>query len=277
MKKSLARTVCTALFLIAVLFMFLMSGCVQKLEAGPDNASEVSDISDLPNLPDDELLDCDWTIYVDQTIPVNTDGMTVEYTLVLIAQKAGGTDVNGTYEGAAYIGCKLDASSLSNEVIQVFGGFDMNAYANSVSFDVVPYDINTYTSYQVPEGSVGIPPLVEYESMALLSPEMTGGGVLNPSVFGIQGEHMEYNDTAYGTEAITMKVAIQSGKVTVTVPSFNIGYSFEGTVLGDPEPGQYQQGVERIEELIAEAEEAEEEGIGGMEGLGDLIGQFIGG
>lgn len=35
-----------------------------------------------------ELLDCNWVLNVDQTIPVkDQDGMTVEYTLVLIAEK----------------------------------------------------------------------------------------------------------------------------------------------------------------------------------------------
>jgi len=268
-------------FLCAVFFalLLLLSGCIQKVPGTPNTPYDKDaspEVTGNVNLPDSQLLDCDWTLHVDQTIPVTVDGLTVEYTLVLIAQKAGGTDVNGTYEGAAYIGAKLDISSISNEVIAAFGGFDMNVFANNIVFDVVPYDIEEYSDYGVPQGEIGISPLIEYESMALLSPEMTGGGVLNPSVFGIQGEHMEYHDAASGTQAVPMKIAIMSGSVSVSVPSFKIGHSFEGTVLGDPQPGQYQQAIARIEELIEQSEEEPGDGASGGFDFGDLIGQFIG-
>lgn len=266
----------SALFIM----LLLLSGCVHKIPETPNTPYEGEEspkVTAIANQPNPQLLDCCWTLCVDQTIPVTTDGLTVEYTLVLIAQKAGGSDVNGTYEGAAYVGCKLDISSVSNEVIEAFGGFDMNAYASSITFDVVPYDINEYSDYEVPQGQIAIPPLVEYESMALISPEMTGSGILNPSLFGIQGEHMEYNYSASGTQAIPMRIAIKSGSVTVSVPSFKIGSSFEGTVLGDPQPGQYQQAIARIEELIEQAEEEPEDGETGGFDLGDLIGQFTGG
>lgn len=48
---------------------------------------------------DGEALECDWIIKVDQTIPVTEDGLTVNYTLVLIAQKTGGEDTIGDMMG----------------------------------------------------------------------------------------------------------------------------------------------------------------------------------
>ena len=55
---------------------------------------------------------------VDQTIPITKNELTVNYTLVLIAQKNGGKDVYGTYEGAAFIGSELDASNLSTVTLR---------------------------------------------------------------------------------------------------------------------------------------------------------------
>ena len=110
---------------------------------------------------------------VDQTIPITKNELTVNYTLVLIAQKNGGKDVYGTYEGAAFIGSTLDASNLSNSFLQVTGDFDIRVFANNLSFELVPYDKEGYSRYGI--GVDGVPDvlLVEYEYMALFSPEMT--------------------------------------------------------------------------------------------------------
>ena len=62
---------------------------------------------------------------VDQTVPKKySDGMTVEHTLVFIAEKEGGTDVTGTYHGALCLRSKLDLSELSNEGVEMKGRFD---------------------------------------------------------------------------------------------------------------------------------------------------------
>lgn len=253
---------------IVVLFvLFLLTACTPQ-PADPDKQPNNSDTP----------LDCDWTLRVDQTIPVETDGMTVNYTLVLIAQKQGGTDVYGTYEGAAYIGQNLDASSLSNSVISVTGGFDIHAFANNLSFELVPYDVDSFSRYGIGEGDAPIAPLVQYESMALISPEMTGGGVLNPFVSGIQGEQMGYDAEAYGTEAVVMKITVNSGKVQVVVPVFNIGHSFEGWLTGHPagDNSLFDEAMDKIEELRSrpEADDSDDDMFGGLGGMmGDIMGK----
>jgi hypothetical protein len=114
--------------------------------------------------------------------------------------------------------------------------------------------------------------------MALISPEMEGSGTLNPSVEGIQGEHGGVNESVTGTAPIPMKIAINSGKVNVSIPSLNISYSFNGTLTGEPlvsgEQGdQLEQAIDEIEAIIEE-KEAEASSNGG--GLGDILGQFGG-
>lgn len=257
-----------SMVIILFVIVFLLSACTPSPAPEPGAPEQ----PDAP-VPDDAPLDCDWTLHVDQTIPIESDGMTVNYTLVLIAQKIGGTDVYGTYEGAAYIGTSLDASNLSNAFIDVTGGFDMHAFANNLSFELVPYDIEAYSRYDVGEGEAPIAPLVSYESMALISPEMTGGGVLNPNVTDIQGMNMGYEAEAFGTEAVTMKITVNSGMVQVVVPSFNISHSFEGRLLGDPGT-LYEDAMDKIEELTENSGDDADSGDGDfMGGLGDIMGE----
>jgi len=209
--------------------------------------------------PVEAPVECNWLLQVDQTIPVTKDGLTVNYTLVLIAQKAGGTDVYGTYEGAAYIATSLDASNLSNAFMDVTGGFDIEAFANNLSIEMQPYDKEQYSRYNIGENEPPLVPLVEYESMALISPEMTGGGIINPNITG-ETINAGYNDSAYGTAPITMKITVNSGKVQVSIPVFNISYSFEGLLTGEPlqSDDQYLAGLARIEDLKKSKDSAQQ-------------------
>jgi hypothetical protein len=249
----------------------LLSGCGDKTgtvpndsEGGSPSTAPVptarSAESAAPESPAaaDEALDCNWTLTVDQTIPVTRDGLTVNYTLLLVAQKAGGTDVSGVYTGAAYVGIHFDASQMSVDVMQAFGGFDMNACAYDLSFEVTGYDEESFSAYGLSADDVPLWQLVEYESMALLSPEMSGSGTLDPSIVGAQGEQGGINASASGTTAIPMKITVESGKVTVSVPSFNLGDSFHGILTGVPAGAgggddTVPQAVEQIKSLMEQA------------------------
>jgi hypothetical protein len=205
----------------------------------------------------DGPLECDWTLHVDQTIPIKTDGMTVNYSLVLVAQKKGGIDVLGDYKGSAYIEISMDASNLSNEVIKVAGGFNVNASTNNLDFQLIPYDIESYSDYGLGKGEIPLAPLVKYETMALISPEMQGNGVLNPSVKGVQGEKAEVNESMSQTMPIPMKITVIGGQVRVEIPSFKIGKSFEGMLLGTPVNSgesnkRYDEMMKKIDELEAQ-------------------------
>lgn len=257
------------MLILALLFVSIFSGCsLRDYIPGANNPVE-----------------CDWVLKVDQTIPVKTDGMTVEYTLVLIAEKKGGTDVSGTYEGAAYIGCKLDISEFSNEVVEMTGGFDINAYGNNIIFDVIPYDINDYTDYGLKKDELGLAPLVEYETMALLSPEMTGTGIVNPNIQGKPEGSVsaEFNESVSSTVPVPMKITIRSGKVNVDLPTLKVGRYFEGQLLGVPkgDSKEYEDVMKKIEKLKKEAKgngdapKGDDGGIlGNLGGLGDILGKM---
>ena len=102
---------------------------------------------------------------MDQTIPVKEGDVTVNHTLVLIAQKKGGKDIYGTYEGAAYIGSHLDLSPLAKILVKLSSGFDIDIFENNLSFEVEPFDMNRYSSY-TSKDEASLAPLVKYDSMA---------------------------------------------------------------------------------------------------------------
>lgn len=266
------RRFLTFMLILALLFASIISGC-SRVGAGKLGSK-------------DELLDCNWVLKVDQTIPVKEkDGFTVEYTLVLIAEKEGGTDVSGTYHGAAYIGVKLDISEFSNEAVEMTGGFDINAFGNDITFDVISYDKGEYANYNVKEGEPGIVPLVEYETMALLSPEMTGAGVINPFLEGKQEGSVSggINENVSSTAPITMKITINSGKVNVYLPQFKMSSHFEGQLLGIPKGDSklYDDTMNKINKLQDEKSDSKDGptvdnggGLGDLGGLGGIMGQM---
>lgn len=265
--KTLKISVC-----LIVTLLCLISGC------SPDAGGTVTNGS--AEKPKDGPLECDWILKVDQTIPVTTDELTVNYTLVLIAQKTGGTDVYGTYGGAAYIGGNLDASNLSNSFLDVTGGFDIKAYANNLSFEIVPYDKEKYSRYGMGKDEAPVVPLVGYESMALISPQMAGSGIINPNVTG-ENVNAGYSDTASGSAPITMEITVKSGRAEVDVPSFNMGHSFEGLLIGEPlnSNDEYQQAMDKIEGLInsgkSNADESADDIAEGLDGLLGTIGSDL--
>lgn len=215
-----------ALFLI--LLILLPAGCTAGNASSAGN-DEVQAVSSAP-------VEANWTLHVDQTIPVEKDGMTVNYALVLIADKQGGTDIYGTYKGNGNIKVDLDTSKLSNEVIKMLGGFKMEASLEELEFEVIPHDPEAYAgyySYERPE-DIMLTPVRDYTGMALVSPMMTGSGILNIQGSGIQGEKLEVNDSASGTETIPMRILVSNAEVLVEVPTLKIGRMFEGQLLGEP-------------------------------------------
>lgn len=268
------RRVVALIIVFALLIVSFVSGCSRN--TGGKNK---------PSGSNGELLECNWVLKVDQTIPKKyDDGMTVEHTLVLIAKKNGGTDVSGTYNGAVYLGSKLDISEFSNEIVDMTGGFDVHAFGNNLSFDVVPYDLDKYTGFGVKEGDIGIPHLVEHESMAIFTQEMTGTGVLNPYIKGKPEGSLSggYTQNASGSAPVPIKIAIRSGQVLVQFPSLDIGKSFEGQLLGVPldDSKQYDETMGKIEGLMEETDDkkgdstGEDAGSSDPGGLGSIMGQM---
>lgn len=217
--------------LISVLLVACMlAGCTADAPHSGGNGEP----STAPSAP----VEAKWTLHVDHTIPVEKDGMTVNYTLVLAADKQGGTDICGTYLGNANIKVEMDASKLSNEVIKMLGGFKMEAYAEAMKFDVVPHDAETFQEYYTYEHMEGfLPPLKpvrDYNGMALISPDMKGTGLLNIQAHGIQGEKAEKNESAAGIEAIPMRILVSDLDVFVEAPALRLSGYFRGQLTGEP-------------------------------------------
>ena len=108
---------------------------------------------------------------------------------------------------------------------------------------------------------------------------MQGTGSFGASITGAQGEHADTGDSAAGSTAILMKIAIDSGKVTVSVPSFQLSDSFKGTVTGTPvgsssPDSTAQQAADHIKELMKQAQDAAAAAPSGLPDLGGLLNQL---
>jgi hypothetical protein len=289
------------ILILVLILMPLLSACIPQASSGPKVSADStaaptasteavpsaeepapSDLAtppagETPSAAPDAPVNCVWTLFVDQTIPKTVDGLKVDHHLMIVAQKTGGTDVTGTYKGVAYVGINFDASQLNNSAMQALGGFNVNVHTYALTFDVVAYEGETYSDYGLKPDEPPLAQLVPHESMALLSPEMTGTGTLDTTITGIQGEQGGTSNSSAGSTAITMKILINSGKVSVSVPSFGLTSSFEGMLTGVPLDGGspddvITQATEQIQTLLDQAA-AEAEAAG--DSMSDLIGQFM--
>lgn len=207
----------------------LLTGCTAEKSPSAGN-STVKAASAVP-------VEANWTLHVNETIPVEKDGVTVNYTLVLVADKQGGTDIYGTYSGNAHIKVEMDASKLSDEVIKMVGGFKMEASAEELKFEVIPHNADAYQEYYTYEPTDAVFPLKpvrEYNGMALVSPNMKGAGSIDLQARGIQGEKLEKNESVTGTEAIPMRILVSDLDVLVEVPALKLTGYFKGQLTGEP-------------------------------------------
>jgi hypothetical protein len=297
------RRIIPAFSAILLALVFLLSGCMPGASSAPRTSSEGTGTasaapasgtaapsgtqapsgapaSGQPSAaPADAPVDCDWTMFVEQTIPKTVDGLTINYELMLVAQKSGGKDVNGTYKGVAYVGVNFDASQMNSDVLKMLGGFNVNACTYDLTFDVVGFDNEKYSEYGLEGDLPPLAQLVQYQSMALVTPQMTGTGTLDTSITGIQGEHGGTSDSNSGSTSVAMRMTVDSGKVTVDIPSFQLTHKFEGMVTGVPIGGspddQIQQAADQIKTLMDQAEaESEEAAAASGADLGSLMEQF---
>jgi hypothetical protein len=82
-----------------------------------------------------------------------------------------------------------------------------------------------------------------------------------------------------------MKITINSGQVSVYIPSLQISHSFKGTMTGEPltdsdYDAMMTEAVDKIEAILQEEAAAETENgedSGGLGELGELFSQFAGG
>lgn len=186
-----------------------------------------------PAATPESAIECNWTLHVDDTVTKTADGLTVKYNLVLIADKEGGIDETGIYTGTVHLTIDFDASQMSQEMLKVMGGFRVDVSADSFTFDIVGYNIETYSEFGITEGELPIPPLVQYDSMALATAQMSGEGSIDVFVKGpnAQGGHKESASSAL---PVPLKIAITGGQVNIVIPMLNLDDSFDGMVTGTP-------------------------------------------
>jgi hypothetical protein len=193
-----------------------------------------------------------WTIVVDDTVSKETKGVAIQYSLVMIAENPLGTSDNasGTYTGTALIKESMDASQLDNSVISFSGGFDVAMTAESMSFDLISYDFETYRQmgeqlkYQV------LAPLQEnpWTYVAVAGIPMKGSGTVNPFAQGVQGESAGVNESASGSGTVVFDITVSpDGTVKVTSPT--VPAAFTGTLIGGDASDQMDAARQKMTDM----------------------------
>jgi hypothetical protein len=126
---------------------------------------------------------------------------------------------------------------MSQGALQVQGGFDESSVNYNLAFDVTGYDAEKYEGF----GTVVAPltpsedplaPLTGHQAMALMTTEMTMGG-LNASV-NLPGVSGGLNKESTVNVTFQIKLLIDNGSATAEVPGLGIADSFKGSVTGVP-------------------------------------------
>lgn len=218
-----------------LLIMLLSAGCQPNNENLTDTPPAVLTPAPPPAAaPTQAPEEADWTLYVDDTIETNIEGISIIYTFTLDAVKHGGTTDIGSYTGTASLKQKMDAGGLSGQVVTVIGGVETDIRSDNVQIDIVAYDREKYDDFGMTEGEVPSSLLIEPDSMALGSITMSGSGNFDVSAYAPQNTHTQLQFNKNGTGALNYKLNVEGGQVSVTIPMLNLPDSFKGMITGVP-------------------------------------------
>ncbi len=184
--------------------------------------------------PTEAPREADWTLHVEDTIEKSVQGITVSYTFILDAVKHGGTTDLGSYTGTASLKQKMDAGELSNPFMAMSGGVDTSISSDNVQIDIVAYDREKYDSFGLKDDEPPLSNLSELDGMALGSLSMSGSGSFDVSVDAAQNIHGQVKANESGTGAISYKLNVEGGQVSVSIPELGLPDSFKGMVTGVP-------------------------------------------
>lgn len=220
-----------------MLSLLLAAGCSNHgsvSEAG-SNKTAANSAADTAEGNTASPLDCDWTMHVDDTVTKSYQGMQMDFTLILLAKKNGGSDELGTYKGKAYLFEKTNVPSMGKAVGGSAEGYQYSeGRDDNVQFDVIKYDVNKFSEFGQQKGAVDLAPLVKYDSMALYTTKMSWSADWN-ILYHDDDDSGVVADSYSDMANLPMKIAVEGGQVSVTILMHGfVTLDFKGIVTGDP-------------------------------------------
>lgn len=173
-------------------------------------------------------VDCNWTMSINDTIETTINDAKFKYSLIIDAEKKGGIDELGTYEGKLELKQDMD-------IPPEWKGYDsIELNADKIQFDVIAYNKDAYSWFGVKDGAIPIAPLVEYDSMSVSTLELSGKW--KSDMVDAEDSDIHVTKDEDMNASVKMKLTIVGGKVQVDLilPNYSIPKHFEGMVAGSP-------------------------------------------
>lgn len=209
-----------------MLIMLLLAGCGTGASSDKVKADEEEVMGEVQELdPTSEETECDWQIIINEQIPWTMGESTLNVTFQFIANKAGGIDPKGSWEGKAVMIIQGDPQD-------ILGGGDVSGKVDGLGKDdkvtFVLDDMDVPLEQAPPEGFIVVKPLIENDYY-------TAGQYLN--LTGASDVDILYDDGLQYQEAkpMTGKKYMHIMVVGLEVTAYLDGVgSYSGTCEGIP-------------------------------------------
>ncbi len=215
-----------------------LAGCDDKDKDG--KTTKTTTASDETTKDTTKEVNANWTIDINDTVKVDSQGLPIEYKLQFKATKNNGTAPVGDFKGSGAVDMKADFSKvagLPESVVKVSGGVNGTFNASNVSFrvDKVYDDPNANNKdgddiKPVPLGKMRTEDLKDTDFYGQGTIKFSGNGNLDITATGPTAQG-HFDKSANGSEALPFTIKITGATATMTISKLG---TFKGTVTGDP-------------------------------------------
>ena len=190
-----------------------------------------------------QAVECHWIMEVDEQVDKDIEGVKHSYHLVLLMEKAGGTDKTGTYTGKLLLKTEQDIASAQEAVfedeISLKGTNTIESHADGLKMSIVPFAGDVFAQYGFTKESPDAPlmplaPIGEYDAMALEKPELSSTQTYSVVMTMEDGETADMSDVKTFISPILVKILISGADVNVYLQELNLSGGFKGTLTGIP-------------------------------------------
>lgn len=212
-----------------LLAVLMMSGCIG--DSNSESAVKDKPAGESEPVAQSGPVECDWQMTIDDSVDSVLYGVAFTHTLIINAEKRGGTDDLGTYQGTMHL--KIDHHLPADAA----GSNSVEGQVDNFTVELVPYDDSQYMDYGRPEGEAPLAQLVQYTGMGLQEQSFEGAWQADIVAVDDSGARVTKNEGLPGS--VKIKMAVEGGQVNVTLifPAQTVT-GFKGMITGTPISGQ---------------------------------------
>ncbi len=200
------------LVLFSLIFtLLLMVGCSNDSTSISDDSTVDTSFQQEPAV-EAEPLECDWLLEVDDTIEKIEEDVKIDYTLLIIAEKKGGTDELGTYTGKVLLKTVMNVPTVEDAVfeneVELNGNNCVESLTDKAIFSLVSYDPHDYGWFGLKDGELPAAPINAPDSMALINLDMSHRQYYDLDLIFDDGNQANLSKDKAFSAPVTMKITL---------------------------------------------------------------------